>query len=138
VPEYSLLGLNSLDFIVDGEHCQLMEINPRPSASMILYDAEYKSGLLQEHVNACSETFTSVWSSHPEIIAFQVLYASNDLYVASGFDWPDWSMDRPVCPCKIYHGQPICSIIATDTNSQQVFQQLRNKQQIIIDLIEGK
>ena len=138
IPEFNLRGLNSLDFMVDGELCLVLEINPRPPASMMLYDAEFKSGLLQEHLNACNGRLTFDRQASPEIIALQVLYASKDLYISAGFDWPDWSMDRPVCPCKIYRSQPLCCIIATDSNSQQVYQQLRNKQQIIIDSIEGK
>jgi predicted ATP-grasp superfamily ATP-dependent carboligase len=138
VPEFNLQGLNSLDFVVNGEQSQVLEINPRPSASMVLYDAEYKSGLLQEHINACSGRITFDRQSSSEIIALQVLYASKDLHISAEFDWPDWSMDRPVCPCIIHRHQPICSIIATDFDAQRVYQQLQYKQQIIINSIEGQ
>jgi len=138
VPEFNLLGLNSMDFIVEGKQRLVLEINSRPSASMMLYDAEFQSGLLQAHINACRGRFTFNKQTSPEIIALQILYASKDQYISAGFDWPDWSMDWPVGPCKIYSSQPICSIIATHSNSQLVYQQLRNKQQIIIDSIEGK
>lgn len=48
-----LVGLNSIDFMLDGGECRVLEINPRPSATMALYDEDYDQGLLALHVAAC-------------------------------------------------------------------------------------
>ncbi len=46
----ALRGLCSLDFLLDGEHFALLEVNPRPSASMALYAGR---SLMRAHVAAC-------------------------------------------------------------------------------------
>lgn len=46
---FALRGLASLDFLRTGDGWSLLEINPRPSASMALY-----GGLMRAHVEACT------------------------------------------------------------------------------------
>jgi predicted ATP-grasp superfamily ATP-dependent carboligase len=48
---FALRGLASLDFIDDGRELRLLEINPRPSASMGLY----AGALMRGHVQACTD-----------------------------------------------------------------------------------
>ncbi|MCX8003601.1 MAG: ATP-grasp domain-containing protein [Burkholderiaceae bacterium] len=50
-----LRGLNGLDFLRCGDRLLALEINPRPSASMALYDADHPRGLLAVHVAACRQ-----------------------------------------------------------------------------------
>lgn len=53
VPEFGLRGLASLDFLVDdAARVHLLEINPRPSASMQLHARAWPGGLLRAHVEA--------------------------------------------------------------------------------------
>ncbi len=49
VPVFALRGLNSLDFIHADDCSYVLEINPRPSASMQLYEGD----LLIRHIQAC-------------------------------------------------------------------------------------
>ena len=49
VPVFGLKGLNSLDFIHAAGCCYVLEINPRPPASMQLYDQD----LLVGHIQVC-------------------------------------------------------------------------------------
>ncbi len=48
-----LVGLNSLDFMVGDGVCRVLELNPRPSATMALYDGDFDDGLLAAHIAAC-------------------------------------------------------------------------------------
>jgi uncharacterized protein len=53
VPAFGLRGLASLDFIAaDGVPPQLLEINPRPSASMAMHGDAWPGGLMRAHVEA--------------------------------------------------------------------------------------
>jgi predicted ATP-grasp superfamily ATP-dependent carboligase len=54
VRTFGLRGLASLDFLLDGDSIQVLEINARPSASMALYDADFDAGLMKVHVEACT------------------------------------------------------------------------------------
>ena len=37
---FGIKGLASADFLVDGENCHLLEINPRPGATLDIFDSE--------------------------------------------------------------------------------------------------
>ena len=50
-----LKGLNSLDFLLAGDHVSVIEVNPRPSATMQLHDHRLPGGLLNAHLAACSQ-----------------------------------------------------------------------------------
>ncbi len=146
VPAFSLKGLNSLDFI-DADDCSyVLEINPRPSASMQLYD----QGLLVRHMQSCRRLSVEATSvalflatgrlksslQLPPQTACQIVYATHDLTVPERFEWPEGCMDLPKPGSFIPTGQPICSIIAHQKHSQSVASQLLVKQQLILNKLE--
>ena len=61
VAAFSLRGLGSLDFMLDGDAFGVLEVNPRPPASMALYGSRYfqsasqaaPCGAVAAHVRAC-------------------------------------------------------------------------------------
>lgn len=128
VPTFSLVGLNSLDFLyVDGV-CLVLEINPRPPASMQLYDAD----LLSRHIRASQGVLTYDLPIQARITGYQIVYADYDLVIPPRFVWPSRVVDIPKDEALIRKGQPICSIIAHEKNPQLVFAQLRSRQQQLI------
>ncbi|MGZ8237229.1 MAG: ATP-grasp domain-containing protein, partial [Methylobacter sp.] len=142
VPAFGLRGLNSLDFIHADGCSYVLEINPRPSASMQLYDED----LLVRHIQACEGTVGATSAAQslalrrlksPPQIGYQIVYAEQDLIIPSPFEWPPWCMDLPKPGDMCRAGQPICSIIAHQKNSQSVAEQLRAKQQLIISKLKG-
>lgn len=84
-----LIGLNSLDFIPDEGVCRVLEVNPRPSATMALYDADYPRGLLHEHMAACRGNLEIVWREKS---------SPNDPH-------PALSRRERVCPVTLLSGQ---------------------------------
>ena len=134
VPVFGLKGLNSLDFIHADGCSHILEINPRPPASMQLYD----EGFLIRHVKASQGEFTAdalPSSAHPT--GYQIVYAGHDLTIPDQFEWPEYCVDLPESGSFIRTGQPICSIIAHQNESQSVSEQLLTKQQLIINKLEG-
>lgn len=137
VPLFVLKGLNSLDFIWDGSRCWLLEINPRPSASMMLYDDRFSRGLLFEHINTCNgRSFNSGQITY-DIKAFQILYSERERRIPAGMQWPDWSLDRPAEGTLIRKDRPICSMIASGRSPREVCNQLQTRQQILINTLKG-
>ena len=132
VTTFSLTGLNSLDFIWDGRQIWLLEINPRPSASMQLYDADYPRGLLWEHLR-------SNLSRLPEAAApprgWQILYAPEELRIPTALQWPQWTADRPRGDSLIHTHEPICSIIACGNSQDEVLDGLHSRKQIMIEIL---
>jgi methenyltetrahydromethanopterin cyclohydrolase len=124
-----------MDFIHTDDCSYVLEINPRPSASMQLYD----QNLLVRHIQACVEgQFVERNSAayYDEWAGYQIVYAEHDLTIPGQFEWPDWCMDLPKSGNMCRAGQPICSIIAHQKNSQSVVEQLLTKQQLIINKLK--
>ena len=127
VPALKLKGLNSLDFIQAGEKSLVLEINPRPSASMQLYDAD----LFNRHIMASLGVLTD-YSLHSGYTGYQIVYAEQDILIPDAFAWPDWCMDLPQIGVLCRTGQPICSIIAHQNEAQSVMNELSIKQHNLI------
>ncbi|WP_332674000.1 ATP-grasp domain-containing protein [Aromatoleum sp.] len=53
--DFGVRGVNGLDFLLDGDHPSVLELNPRPPASIALYRDALRGGLLRAHVVACLE-----------------------------------------------------------------------------------
>ena len=123
VPVFTLQGLNSLDFIQAGDKSFVLEINPRPSASMQLYDAD----LLIGHIKACLGELTD-YGSHEGFTGYQIVHAKQDVIISDRFEWPSWCMDIPESGTTCRAGQPICSIIAHQNEAQSVMNELLIKQ----------
>lgn len=53
--DFGVRGVNGLDFLLDGEHLSVLELNPRPPASIALYRDALPGGMLRAHVVASLE-----------------------------------------------------------------------------------
>jgi predicted ATP-grasp superfamily ATP-dependent carboligase len=128
VQAFGLKGLNSLDFIHDGERVYVLEINPRPSASMQLY-----GNLLAWHMAACHGKLPGNWPKQKSFTGFHILYADKDLRIPDHFVWPDWARDRPKAGEVCGIGQPLCTVMARRDTPEQVKAELAARQQQIFN-----
>lgn len=135
VLEYALVGLNTLDFMSDGQHCWLLEINPRPSASMQLYPAVW----LVRHIQIClGRSFNKAtllpyqFATRPLNSGYQVVYAPQSVRVPPDFTWPAGCVDLPKAGTIIATTQPICSIIAHAQCSSHLMALLQTRQQLLL------
>jgi uncharacterized protein len=107
----SLVGLNSADFLVDGEHFWLLEINPRPGATLDIFETK-EASLFAQHIAACSGTLPAASRCPADAKAAGIVYAEDDIPSFSVLDWPDWTADRPVVGSTIKAGEPVCTVYA--------------------------
>jgi predicted ATP-grasp superfamily ATP-dependent carboligase len=128
VRAFALKGLNTLDFIRDGERIYVLEINPRPSASMQLY-----GDLLVRHMAACEGTLPSALPAPEGFAGFRIVYADKDLRIPEGLVWPEWATDRPAAGTVLHAGQPVCSVISRGSGPSQVEAELADRQQQIFN-----
>jgi predicted ATP-grasp superfamily ATP-dependent carboligase len=124
-----LVGLNGMDFMVDGEDFQVLEINPRPPATLDLHDADYACGLFHLHIEACRGR---LWSSLPDITSVRghaVVYAG----VPSGVPaWlPAWCSDLPEPGSRFAAGMPICTVHASSHSVDEVRRMLEEREAIV-------
>ncbi len=132
VEELSLKGLNSLDFIQSGPLSYVLEINPRPPASMQLYDAD----LFIRHIKACEGDLYDIKQKTNRISAYQIVYAKQNLTIPFGFVWPEGTQDLPHANTGINAGQPICSMIMHAQDPETVMELLQKQQEFIINALD--
>jgi predicted ATP-grasp superfamily ATP-dependent carboligase len=112
-----LVGLNGLDFILAaGNAPHALEINPRPTATIELYDADFAHGLLDLHLRACRGELPHLPQSHRPR-AHAIVYATESLRVPAHMRWPDWCTDIPQSGSLIPAGAPVCSVHAEAVSS---------------------
>lgn len=132
VKSASLAGLISLDFMIEDGACKVLELNPRPSASMALYDSSFPLGLLNEHIRSFEGLPMRV--PNPKSTDFrglEIVYAQQSCVVRQDLPWPDWTADRPVAGTKIAVGQPLCTVVAKAASGEAVKTLLAQRRQRI-------
>jgi predicted ATP-grasp superfamily ATP-dependent carboligase len=109
---FGLKGLGSADFLVDGEDISLLEINPRPGATLDIFDSE-ATPLLRIHIEAMLHNcLPTAPLNLPAAIASAIVYAMESVTVSQAMVWPFWTADRPICGECIDKGRPICTVWA--------------------------
>jgi len=110
-----LVGLNSADFLVAGDTLHLLEVNPRPGASLDVFDRDPMPPLLALHADACAgrlpDRLPSLWNCRAALVH----YATAPLRI-DRTDWPAWTADRPSAPARIAPGEPVCTVLAEGTS----------------------
>jgi len=109
--EYGLAGLNGIDFLWDGRDWRLLELNPRPTATLELWDRDPMPALFDLHLQARGADLPAL-SPPPGGRAVAVAYAEAPLRVPAGFPWPDWCADLPDAGASFQPGEPVCSTLA--------------------------
>jgi predicted ATP-grasp superfamily ATP-dependent carboligase len=112
VPLMSLVGLNSADFLVDETGIQLLEINPRPGATLDIFEPDDDS-LFAMHVAACEGMLPTQPPSFAQAKASAIVYAERDAIEFPALDWPVWTADRPSAGSRVAKGEPLCTVFAS-------------------------
>lgn len=112
-----LIGLNGIDFVVHGNNWQLLELNPRPTATLELWDVAPMPSLFRLHIQACRGRLPVSLPNLRGSLASAVVYGGETLRIPAGFVWPDWSSDHPEAGSVIAAGEPICTVLAGGQDS---------------------
>jgi hypothetical protein len=113
VEETGLVGLNSIDLMVDDDgEFHLLEVNPRPGASLDIFDGEGSQALFGRHVAACEGRFSPGWHKPFQASAMSVVYAESLIQVPGDISYPAWLADRPAPGARIEPGEPVCTVMA--------------------------
>lgn len=148
---FGLLGLNSLDAIVQDDKVYVLEVNPRLSATVDLYD-NTAANLLDRHVQVClnraslnqqsqvlqSRVQQSQVKKHK---AHAIMYAISDTEIVPSIEWPGWVMDTPFNlyeTKKILAGAPICTVTAYADNAEAAKQLVYTRVKIVQKLLKIK
>lgn len=112
VAETGLVGVNSADMLLHTGGFVLLEVNPRPGASLDAFDLAHDASLFDLHVNACCGRLPARAPAARRGAASMVVYADCRLRAPSAAFWPDWAADRPH-PGQLFRpGEPVCTATA--------------------------
>lgn len=119
----SLKGLVSFDYLVDDGAPSLLEVNPRPGATLDVFD-DASGTVFKAHVEAAlggdpAAILAADW--HPPIArAAAFLYADNGPLSVASVSWPEWAADRPQPGSSIGAGQPLATVLAEGVSVDEV------------------
>lgn len=125
-----LRGINGLDFIADRHGVWLLELNPRPSATLQLHDGDWEDGLLRCHIDpdaTASAPPRAVVKPLP-LRAFRTVFAPYDLRIPDAMNWPQGCSDLPAPNSCIARQAPICTLRAQAERKDEVLHQLQRQE----------
>jgi predicted ATP-grasp superfamily ATP-dependent carboligase len=106
---FGLVGLNSVDFLIAADRFHLLEINPRPGATLDIF-ADRR--LFAFHIESCRGHLPSEPLIFTRACATAIAYAPCDLPSMPELDWPMWCMDRQKPGTQLRNGDPVCTVSA--------------------------
>lgn len=159
VSRFALKGLNTVDFILNGEGIWILEVNPRWSGSVELFEYLRGRPLFSEHLSACAlgdsegrgEQGGAPWSPCRPTSARNprqaywgkaILYAPHDFRVAREWRWEQVYLlgmrDIPRPGTLIKAGHPVCTVLAAGSSPANCWRRLSEKLKWALWTLEGK
>jgi predicted ATP-grasp superfamily ATP-dependent carboligase len=127
VATIGLVGLNGIDFIQRSDEYFVLEINPRPTATMELYDADFAQGLLHAHLQACEGELTATETKEKISRGHKIVFAEQNTKIPASFKFPEWCADIPQPGSFVAQDEPLCSVLASSADREQVMQLLQQR-----------
>jgi len=137
--KFGLVGLNSLDVIVENDVVYVLEINPRLTATFDLY-ADSMCGLFTAHLQACQlkNDYVKLVNASNQSNAHAILYAPQAMQVTNTFIWPDWVVDTPQSDQTFINVEldaPICTVLASAETSGSAKQLVQSRVKMLLDML---
>ncbi|MGE5231797.1 MAG: ATP-grasp domain-containing protein [Deltaproteobacteria bacterium] len=126
-----LVGLNGIDFLLREEECLVLEVNPRPTATLDLYDEDYPGGLFAAHLRACRGELPRQPAPMRAVRAHAVVYAAAPGRVGIGFAFASWCRDLPHPGARFAAGDPICTVHAAARDAAGAITRLRRRRSLL-------
>ncbi len=133
-----LVGLNSADFIVADREAALLEVNPRPGATLDIAEGDGSCRLFDAHLAACEGRMPEHWHETNAAVGIEVIYAPKRLVIPFGMTWPDWAADVPRCGSAIAAGMPVCTIKVQAASPAIVRRLLQQRRGAIFEAIAAE
>jgi predicted ATP-grasp superfamily ATP-dependent carboligase len=138
---FGLVGLNGIDFVLQGSRPAVVEVNPRYSASMELVERATGVSMLGLHVAACRGDLPdpafadAVLRDGGEIGVHgkAIVYARRSVTVTASLEWLERGVrDVPHPGDTIEKGRPICTVLARATSRADCVAALRTGEERIL------
>lgn len=132
----NLVGMASFDFLVEGNVPYLLEVNPRPGASLDVLD-DAAGNMFAGHVAACNRTDIHAPQTDRTPKAMAILHADRGPITLGDLPWPGWSADRGAAGTFVPQGAPLASVFAEAPTADAAEALARTRLAELEDLIYG-
>jgi len=138
--EFNLKGIVSFDFLINDGEPLLIEINPRPGATLDVFDDE-RGTVFAAHIAACmgenpATLLQRQWDP-PAARAAAYLYADQGALRVPKIAWPEWARDCSPAGTLIAVHNPIATVLAEattpDAAEQLCFERMGQLQSMLYD-----
>jgi len=126
---FALRGVFGVDLTWDGERAWVVEVNPRPVASLEIVDAAYGVRSFAAHLAGCAGRLAEAGPPDAAAAAGKaVVYATENVRVPDTRDWPQRGIrDVPHPGEHIAAGHPICTLVGTGASPEDVLAGLEER-----------
>jgi predicted ATP-grasp superfamily ATP-dependent carboligase len=114
-----LIGINGLDFLAERGVWWVLEVNPRPPATIELYDPDFPRGLFDWHLRACEGELPDRLPVARAARALAVVLAREPWRPTGDFDFPRWCRDIPRPGTRFATGDPVCTVHGSATDPRR-------------------
>ncbi len=121
-----LCGFHGLDFVIADGEALVLELNPRPGATLALWDSAWREGGVGAHIRACRGGCPPP-ARRVAVRGMRIVYAPGDGRVARSWRWPPWCADIPAPGAVVARGDPLCTVYAAGTTVAQVEDRLMRR-----------
>jgi predicted ATP-grasp superfamily ATP-dependent carboligase len=125
---FHLVGVNGMDFILQGREVYPLELNPRYTASMELVEVAYGLNIFSTHISACDGVLPlfDLRRAPEGYWGKGILFAERDAITPATDDWWERGVrDTPFLGERIRAGSPICTILVRGPSLEECYQALR-------------
>jgi predicted ATP-grasp superfamily ATP-dependent carboligase len=139
VERSGLCGVFGIDFILRQSHAWFLEVNPRVTASHMLFELQQPGLIIHRHLSALGwisvrprksleRNLSSSLNAWPPVAARLILWAREDMHVPEGLGIETRSSlriaDRPKSGVEVPRSSPFCSIQLTSSDCDDIIRQL--------------
>ena len=121
----ALVGLVAFDFLLAGETAFLVDVNPRPSATLDVFD-DPGGSLFRAHLDTCAGRTPRLPVAEGARAA-AILYAEHGPLPVGEVAWPEWAADRPAPGTRIPRYRPIATVFAHEGTPEAALRSVRQR-----------
>lgn len=131
-----LRGLNSADFLIDRDRAWIIEINPRPGATLDLFDSR-SAPLFALHIDACRGFLPEHSPRWRGAASAATVYATHTIRAMPRLRWPAWCADRQNAGTRVEGGAPICTVRARASSARRARSLAEKRVLAVLSMVEG-
>jgi predicted ATP-grasp superfamily ATP-dependent carboligase len=131
-----LVGIASIDFLVEHTNWHVLEINPRPGGTLDIFD-DGCGWLLEMHVQACGGSLIDP-PHYRGAQACAIAFAERDIESMPDMRWPDWCADLQVRGTRVEAGAPICTIRAAADDPETARPLVDHRRRALLQMVHER